>query len=118
MPKAGPEISQAKIEQDLVKPNTIEHKDVGDRITQLKQLLAETIATRDSMLKQLKDQPFMEVAQRQRYKKALPSYDAKIKRLKLDIMAAETISKMTQEDFENPKIKTNFQNYPTGATRR
>lgn len=118
MPKAGPEISQAKIEQDLVKPNTIEHKDVGDRITQLKQILAETIATRDSMLKQLKDQPFMEVAQRQRYKKALPSYDAKIKRLKLDIMAAETISKMTQEDFENPKIKTNFQNYPTGATRR
>jgi hypothetical protein len=60
----------------------------------------------------------MEVAQRQRYKKALPSYDAKIKRLKLDIMAAETISKMTQEDFENPKIKTNFQNYPTGTTRR
>ncbi|MEN6331531.1 MAG: chemotaxis protein CheX [Smithella sp.] len=118
MPKAGPEISQAKIEQDLVKPNVIEHNDVGDRIAQLKQILAETIATRDSMLKQLKDQPFMEVAQRQRYKKALPSYDAKIKRLKLDIMAAETISKMTREDFENPKIKTNFQNYPTGGARK
>ncbi len=118
MPKAGPEISQAKIEQDLVKPNVIEHKDVGDRITQLKQLLAETIATRDSMLKQLKDQPFMEVVQRQRYKKALPSYDAKIKKLKLDIMAAETISKMSKDDFENPKIRTNFQNYPTGMSRK
>jgi chemotaxis protein CheX len=116
MPKAGPEISQAKIEQDLVKPNIIDPKDVAGRLDQLKQILMETIATRDSMMKQLKDQPFMEVAQRQRYKKALPSYDAKIKRLKLDIMAAETISKMTQEDFENPKIKTNFQNYSTKPT--
>ena len=118
IPKPGPEISQSKIEQDLVKPSIIDHNDVGNRINQLKQILAETIATRDSMLKQLKDQPFMDVTQRQRYKKALPSYDAKIKRLKLDIMAAETLSKMTREDFENPKIKTNFQNYPAGGARK
>jgi len=113
MPKAGPGISQAKIEQDLVKPNIIEHKDVGKRLVQLKQILAETIATRDAMMKQLKEQPFMEGTQRMRYKKALPAYDAKIRRLKLDIMAAETISKMSKEELENPKIPTNFQNYPT-----
>lgn len=113
MPKTGPEISQNKIEQDLVKPNIIEPKDAGERLAQLKQVLMETIATRDAMMKQLKEQPFMETTQRQRYKKALPAYDAKIKRLKLDITAAETISKMTKEDLENPKIPTNFQNYPT-----
>lgn len=118
MPKPGPEISQTKIEEDLTKANVIDHNDVAGRIDQLKQILAETIATRDAMMKQLKDQPFMEVAQRQRYKKALPSYDSKIKRLKLDIMAAETLSKMTQDDFENPKIKTNFQNYPAGGARK
>lgn len=116
MPKTGPEISQNKIEQDLVKPNIVEPKDAGERLVQLKQVLMETIATRDAMMKQLKEQPFMEATQRLRYKKALPSYDAKIKRLKLDIAAAEAISKMTKEDFENPKIQTNFQNYPTKPT--
>lgn len=117
MPKAaGPEISSAKIHEDLDKPNIIDHEDMDKRIAHLKQVLAETIATRDAMMKQIKDQPFMDMTQRQRYKKALPGYDAKIKRLKLDITAAETIAKMTREDFENPTIKTNFQNYPTKPT--
>jgi chemotaxis protein CheX len=111
--KAGPGISRSKIEQDLVKPNIIDNKDAAERLVQLRQILMETIATRDAMMKQLKEQPFMEATQRMRYKKALPAYDAKIKRLKLDIMAAETISKMSKEDLENPKIPTNFQTYPT-----
>jgi hypothetical protein len=64
-------------------------------------------------MKELKDQPFMEQNQRLRYKKALPAYEAKIKRLKLDIIAAETISKMSQDDFDNPKIKTDYQHYPS-----
>lgn len=113
MPKVGQEISSAKIHEDLDKSNVIDHGDIGKRIDYLKKILAETIATRDAMMKQIKEQPFMDMAQRQRYKKALPGYDAKIKRLKLDISAAETISKMTREDFENPIIKTNFQNFPT-----
>ena len=116
MPKAGPEISRDKIEQDLIKSNIIESKDSAERLVQLKQMLMETIATKDAMMKQLREQPFMEGTQRQRYKKALPAYDTKIKRLKLDIMAAETISKMSKEDFENPKIKTNFQNYQNKPT--
>ncbi len=111
--KASSEISQAKIDQDLVKPHILEHKDMGERIVYLKQILTETIATRDALIKQLKEQPFMEVTQRQRYKKALPSYDVKIKRLKLDLAAAESIAKISKEDLENPKIPTNFQNYPT-----
>ncbi|MGV8057292.1 MAG: chemotaxis protein CheX [Smithellaceae bacterium] len=112
MAEAGPEISQAKIEQDLGRRNIVEHKDIGERLAHLKQILAETNATRDGLVKQLKQQPFMEWTQRQRYKKALPAYDAKIKRLKLDIAAAETIAKMSREDFENPTIKPHFQHYP------
>ncbi len=116
-PKLGPEISQAKMDQDLVKPKIIEQKDMGARIVQLKQILAESIATRDILMKQLKEQPFMEGTQRQRYKKALPAYDAKIKRLKLDITAAETIAMMSKDDFDNPTIKPDFQTYPTTPTK-
>ena len=83
------------------------------RIEHLKKVLAETNANRDSIMKQLKYQPFMEPTQRLRYKKALPAYDTKIKRLKLDIQAAETISRMSQDDFDNPKIKTDYQHHPT-----
>jgi chemotaxis protein CheX len=118
LPKAGPEISQEKMDKDLGRQSIVEHKDVGDRLTHLKQLLSETIGTRDALLKQLKEQPFMEWTQRQRYKKALPAYDAKIKRLKLDITAAETISKMTKDDFENPTIKPHFQHYPTKPVKK
>lgn len=116
LPKTGPEISQDKIDKDLGKSSVIEHKDIGDRLNHLKQILAETMVTRDALVKQLKEQPFMEWKQRQRYKKALPAYDAKIKRLKLDITAAETIAKMSKEDFDNPTIKPHFQHYPTGQT--
>ncbi len=112
MPKAGPDILKEQIEKDLVKTVPVEHKNAAERLEYLKKVLVETNATRNAILKQMKDQPFMEYTQRQRYKKALPAYDAKIKRLKLDISAAETILKMTKEDLENPTIKPHFQHYP------
>ena len=113
MPKTGQAIMQNTIEKDLGKSAPIEYKDIGERIEHLKKVLAETIANRDVILKQLKDQPFMAPTQRLSYKKALPAYDAKIKRLKLDISAADTISKMSQDDFDNPELKTDYQHYPT-----
>jgi chemotaxis protein CheX len=112
LPKEGKSIIQEKIDKDLGKAAPLEYKDIGERIEHLKKVLSDTNETRDSIMKQLKDQPFMEPGQRNSYKKALPAYEAKIKRLKLDLVAAETISKMSQDDFDNPKIKTNFQNYP------
>jgi hypothetical protein len=114
MPLAGPGISQAKIGQDLNNPDIIDSKDPAERLVQLKRILMEAIETRDSIMSELKKFPFMDATQRQRYRKALPAYDAKIKRLKLDIMAAETICKMGKEYLDNPQIKTNFQNYATG----
>jgi chemotaxis protein CheX len=113
IPKAGQAIMQETIENDLGKSAPLEYKDIGERIEHLKKVLAETNANRDSIMKQLKYQPFMEPTQRLRYKKALPAYDTKIKRLKLDIQAAETISRMSQDDFDNPKIKTDYQHHPT-----
>jgi chemotaxis protein CheX len=115
MPKAGPDVLQERIEKDLAKSGPVEHQNAAERIEFLRKSLAEANATRDVILKQMKEQPFMEWTQRQRYKKALPAYDAKIKRLKLDISAAETILKMTREDLENPTIKPHYQHYPNKA---
>ncbi len=113
MPTAGPDILQERIEKDLARAVPVEHKNAAERIEYLRKNLAEANSTRDAIMKQMKDQPFMEYTQRQRYKKALPAYDAKIKRLKLDISAAETILKMSKEDLENPTIKPHYQHYPS-----
>lgn len=117
MPKSDPQILQEKIEQDLAKPTPVEHKTAAERMDYLKKILTDTVTTRDAILKQLKQQPFMEWTLRQRYKKALPAYEAKIKRIKLDISAAETILKMSREDLENPTIKTHYQHYPTNISK-
>jgi chemotaxis protein CheX len=116
MPKAGPEISQDKINKDLSGTVMVEQNNSGDRITKMKELLAETSATRDAIMKLLEEQPFIEWQQRQRYKKALPAYDTKIKRLKLDVAAAETIAKLSKDDLENPHIKPHFQHYVTSRS--
>ena len=112
MPKAGPDILQERIEKDLARAVPVEHKNAAERIEYLHDVLVETNATRSAIMKQMKEQPFMEYTQRQRYRKALPAYDAKIKRLKLDISAAETILKMSKDDLENPTIKPHYQHYP------
>jgi chemotaxis protein CheX len=118
MPKAGPDILQDRIEKDLGKQTPVEHKNAAERLEFLRKALAETNATRDAIMKQMKEQPFMEWTQRQRYKKALPAYDSKIKRLKLDISAAETILKMSKDDLENPTIKPHFQHYASTSGQK
>ncbi len=114
--KAGPEISQARIEQDLAVTKIFDYKDVGERLIYLKQVMTEIIDTRDIMMKQLKEQPLMDGMRKQRYKNALPAYEAKIKRLTLDIKAAEAIAKMSKQELENPTIKPDFQTYPIKQT--
>ncbi len=101
-PQAKPDILQERIEKDLTGRVSYAQHSAAERIDALRRLLAEINQTRDEILKQLKDQPFMEIAQRQRYKKALPAYDAKIKRLKLDIAAAEMLLRMPGEEREQP----------------
>jgi chemotaxis protein CheX len=111
-PKTEADILQEKIQKDLGKAVPLEHKNAAERIEYLRKVLIEVNTTRDLIMKQMKEQPFMEYAQRQRYKNALPAYDAKIRRLKLDISAAETILNMSRDELENPTIKPHFQHYP------
>jgi chemotaxis protein CheX len=75
----------------------------------LKEKLAELTAKRSAIQKELLEKPFMPYDQRKKLNKEVPLYDEKIRRLKLDISAMEMISKMTQEQFDNPKPKAHFQ---------
>lgn len=84
-----------------------------EKIIRAKENLEKLSAQRDETMKLLKDNPFMALQQRQNLKKLLPLYEEKIRRLKLDIKAIESIMLMTDDDIDNPKIGKHFQNYPT-----
>lgn len=82
-----------------------------DKMTFLKKKLKESVVIRDDMARQLAEKPFMEISKRQMLKKRIPFLDAQIRRLKLDISAVETLSRITQEDLENPKLVRHYQHY-------
>ena len=82
-----------------------------EKIERAKANLAKMTAQRDEAMRLLKDKPFMELQQRQNLKKLLPVYDEKIKRLKLDIKAVESIMKMDPDERDNPTIGKHYQNY-------
>jgi len=82
-----------------------------EKLEVMKARLAELIAARNAMRQQLTDKPFLEAAKRQLYKKNIPLFDARIKRLKLDIAAVEMLIKMTPEELANPKVITHYQHY-------
>ncbi|MDQ5985815.1 MAG: hypothetical protein CSYNP_01532 [Syntrophus sp. SKADARSKE-3] len=84
-----------------------------EKMARARETLEKLSAQRDETMKLLKDNPFMGLQQRQNLKKMLPLYEEKIKRLKLDIKAIESLMSMTEDDLDNPKIGKHFQNYPT-----
>jgi chemotaxis protein CheX len=75
----------------------------------LKEKLEELIAKRSAIQKELLEKPFMPYEQRRKLNKELPLYDEKIRRFKLDISAIEMLSKITQDQLDNPKPKAHFQ---------
>ncbi len=82
-----------------------------EKIVRSKDSLAKVLAQRDETKRLLKENPFMELRQRQNLNKLLPALEDKIKRLKLDIQAVESLMKMTSDDLDNPKIGKHYQNY-------
>jgi chemotaxis protein CheX len=82
-----------------------------DKKAILKKNLCEIIAIRDDMVKQLSEKPFMEISQRQFFKKRIPLLDGKIKKLRLDITTMELLKNISKEDIEHPKIIAHYQHY-------
>jgi hypothetical protein len=89
-----------------------------DRKQYLKDKLKEFTAARDQLIKQLADNPFMEFSKRTAVKKQIPQYDARIRRLMLDISAMEMIAGMDQDGTENQAITPHFQHHEPGNRRR
>ncbi|MBI4633559.1 MAG: chemotaxis protein CheX [Deltaproteobacteria bacterium] len=85
---AGDTIAAA--EETMVSAQQID--DPVERLQIMRKVLAEVIKKRDGLMKLLRDNPFMEMQKRQQLNKLLPAYDAKIKRMKLDIAAQEMLS--------------------------
>ncbi len=84
-----------------------------ERIEWLKKDLEETKKVKASLEKLLLEKPFMDIKMRQKYKKAIPTYDTKIKRLRLDIAAAEMLKEVPVDDSKPINLPRHYQNYPS-----
>ena len=101
VPEAAPQVPETrKVPQDP-----------KEKLEFYKTLLAESVTAREAVLKKMQESPFMDVEKRKQLKRVVPAYDAKIKRLKLDIAALQMITKMSKEDLDNPKLVRHFQHY-------
>jgi len=83
-----------------------------ERIEFLKKQLEETKAIKESLENLLKDKPFMNFQMRQKYKKAIPVYDAKMKRIRMDISAIEMLRAVPVDGDVAIELPRHYQNYP------
>ncbi|HOO41113.1 MAG TPA: chemotaxis protein CheX [Syntrophales bacterium] len=84
--------------------------DYQSRISRLKATLNKLIHARDDIQRSLDSNPFMLLAKRKEQKKRIDVYDAKIRKIKLDISTAQVLAKMPDNN-EEPEIKRHFQDY-------
>jgi chemotaxis protein CheX len=89
-----------------------------ERKEYLRKKIKEFTAARDAMIKELAERPFMEIARRSMLKKQIPQYDAKIKRLMLDVSAIEMMAGIDQEKLDNPVIAPHFQHHDPKNRKR
>jgi chemotaxis protein CheX len=82
-----------------------------EKRTLLKKQLEEVMAAREGLLKQLDERAFMDISKRTKFKKMIPVLDAKIKRLRLDITALESLAKISKDSMGNPVISKHYQHY-------
>ena len=83
-----------------------------ERIEWLKKELEETKKVKASLEKLLLEKPFMDIKMRQKYKRAIPTYDTKIRRLRLDIVAAEMLKEVPVDESKPINLPRHYQNYP------
>jgi len=77
----------------------------------MKEALDAMIEDRHGIQKLLSSQPFMPRDERKKLNGKIARYDKKIRQLKLDLTALEVLSRLSQEDLDNPTIKKHYQHY-------
>jgi chemotaxis protein CheX len=93
-------------------PQVVQNLTPDERIESLKKQLEETKAVKESLENLLRDKPFMNFQLRQQYKKAIPVYETKMKRIRLDIAAAEMLKAVPANDEVPADLPRHYQNYP------
>ena len=83
-----------------------------ERIEWLKKQLEETKAVKESLENVLKDKPFMNFQMRQKYKKAIPVYETRMKRIRLDIAAVEMLRAIPANDEAPVDMPRHYQSHP------
>jgi chemotaxis protein CheX len=104
--EAMPELPSVKI------PVVTQEMTPDERIEALKKQLEETKAVKESLENLLKDKPFMNFQMRQKYKKAIPVYETKLKRIRLDIVAVEMLRAVPANGEAPVDLPRNYQSYP------
>ena len=96
----------------MANPEVIQEMTPDERIEWLKKQFEETKAIKESLENLLKDKPFMNFQVRQKYKKAIPVYEAKMKRIRLDIAAVEMLKAVPANGEAPVDLPRNYQSYP------
>jgi chemotaxis protein CheX len=96
----------------MANPEVMQEMTPDERIEWLKKQFEETKAVKESLENLLKDKPFMNFQVRQKYKKAIPVYEAKLKRIRLDIAAVEMLRAVPANDEVPIELPRNYQSYP------
>ena len=102
----------------MANPEATQEMTPDERIESLKKQFEETKAVKESLEKLLKDKPFMNFQVRQKYKKAIPVYEAKMKRIRLDIAAVEMLKAVPAGEVAPEDLPRNYQSYPAQKTPR
>jgi len=92
-------------------PPANEALDAAGRLELLKKQLHQESAVREGIQKLLEEKPFMPIEQRKKLKSALPAYDARIRKLRLDIKTIEMLEKLGDGASRDPEIPKHFQHY-------
>ena len=92
-------------------PAATEALDAAGRLELLKKQLHQESAVRDGIRKLLEEKPFMPIEQRKKLKSALPVYDARIRKLRLNVKTIEMLEKLGDGASRDPEIPKHFQHY-------
>jgi len=107
----SPPIQKEMPQAQEAPPSANETLDAAGRLELLKKQLHQENAVRDGIQKLLEEKPFMPIEQRKKLKSAIPAYDAKIRKLRLDIKTIEMLEKLGEGATKDPEIPKHFQHY-------
>ncbi|SEM41375.1 Chemotaxis protein CheX, a CheY~P-specific phosphatase [Syntrophus gentianae] len=112
-PRTATAPAPVQAKADVVEPKQpdTEIQDEKIRRDALKEALDAMVESRREIQKLLSSQPFMRRDERKKLNDRVALYDKKIRKMKLDLTALDVLSKLTQDDLDNPTIKKHYQHY-------